>query len=185
MQKIRGFIHFENKSFEDVKSVFKTFELDSLHLGFFRSLERMSRKILEPGVFLSGEVKDSYSSKDIVNFFREEMSLKENLRGCDVSIESEDTIKPLIEGEISGKYIGIRIEPPYKIEDIYELGKRIGDLIEAHDILVRTVEKENNYPLVCIDLLTKDDFEKYKGKIEEHISSKGLKIKGYTLLSLE
>lgn len=184
MQQVRGFIWFEDKEFDDVKSVFDGFSLDSVELTFFKSLTMDDSKISQPGVFITGRVDDRYSSKDVVNLFRERVGLEKGLKGCDVSIESEDTMKSLARGNLKGNYIGIRIEPPYDLERVYALASRIADSIKAHDVFVRTVESRDDKPLVCIDLITQQEPEITGNETEQLVSSDGLKTGKLALISL-
>ena len=183
MQKIRGIIYFEGKTIEDVKFAFDNLKLDETKISYFCSIKRYDENISTPGVFLSGIVNDDYASKDIVELFRKQIGLDTTLKGCDVSIESEDTIELLKDGNLKGNYIGIRIEPPYVFETICTLASDIGSLVCAKNILVRTVEKNEKEPLICIDLIAYENFEKYKNTIEDIITSKNLKIGKYTTLS--
>ncbi len=183
MQKIRGFVYFEGKNIGDVKSAFKDFTFDDTELAFFSSLLRYGHEISSPGVFITGNVGDSHSSEDIINSLRKQMDLKEELKGCDVSIESEDTLKSLTHGALKGNYIGIRIRPPYGLDKIYNLTSNIGKLINAHDIFVRTVELEEVKPIVCIDLITEAGFEEKRKDVEDILSSEGLILGKYTRFS--
>ncbi len=184
MQQIRGLIYFEGKTPDEVKSVFDRFEFDKLRYAYFDSLTRYDNKISAPGIFLTGEVEKTDSSKDIVEIFRKKMDISTELKGCDISIASEDTLKHLKEGNLEGSYIGIRIEHPYKLEKIYDLASRIEILTDAKDIFVRTVEPdEEGRPLVCIDLITGQNFDDHKEEIEEMISTEKLKLGKYTSLS--
>ncbi|MCK4928068.1 MAG: hypothetical protein KAS11_06335 [Candidatus Aenigmarchaeota archaeon] len=184
MQQIHGLLYFEGKTLEEVKSIFDKFIFDNIKYAYFDSLTRYDNKISAPGIFLTGEVKDTYSSKKIIEIFREQMDLGTELKGCDISIASEDTLKPLKNENLKGNYTGIRIKPPYDLEKIYNLASRIGTLTDAEDIFIRTVEPdEEGRPLVCIDLITKQNFDNYKDKIEEIISTEKLKLGKYTSLS--
>ncbi len=184
MQKVRGFVYFEEKTIDEVKSAFDGFKLDNIELAFFGSLSRYGQQISSPGVFITRSVDDSYSSKDVVSILRKQMGLEEELKGCDVSIESEDTLKSLAKGARKGEYIGIRIKPPHELNKIYDISSRVGKLIDAQGIFVRTVEsvKEGN-ALVCMDLITEDDFEEKRKEAEDIISSEGLNLGKYTHFS--
>lgn len=184
MQQIRGFIWFENKGFDDVRSEFKDFSLDSVELALFKSITMGDSKISQPGVFITGRVDDGYSSKDVVNLFRERIGLERGLKGCDVSIESEDTMKSMVKGTPKGNYIGIMINPPYDLENIYALASRIADSIKAHDIFVRTIESRDDKPLVCIDLITHQEPERAGDEAGQLVSSEGMKTEKLTLISL-
>lgn len=184
MQQIRGFVYFEEKTIDEVKSAFKDFELDKAEFAFFSSLSRYGQEISSPGIFITGSVDGSYSSGDIVNILRKQIGLEEELKGCDVSIESEDTLKPLAKGALKGNYIGIRIKQPYELVNIYDIASKADKVFNACDIFVRTVEsEEKEKPLVCIELITEEDFFKYKTEFEKIISSEGLQVGKYTSFS--
>ncbi|MBR9676662.1 hypothetical protein GOV04_00785 [Candidatus Woesearchaeota archaeon] len=185
MQSIRGFIYFKDKTYDEVLTTFEDFQLDSVKLAFFKSLNHYGTKILQPGVFISGTVKKEHSSKDIVNIFRAQAGLEEKTEACDVSIESEDTIKELQQGPLKGHYTGLRILPPYTVEHIFELSKLISKTINAHNVLVRSVESELDEPSICIDLITKEEFEQNRTQVEKILSSAGLNIGKYIFLTLE
>ncbi len=185
MQKIRGFVYFEGKTFDEVNSSFTNFHLDNVELGFFRSLFRYNKNILESGVFIDGNVDDKYSSKDIVNLFRKQVDLEEKLRGCDVSIESEDALEIVKKGDLKGNYIGIRIKPPYQLEQIKDLAYQIGEPTNASNIFVRTVESENENPLVCIDLIIQNSYENHKQQVEQLITDNKFTLGKYSYMKLE
>jgi hypothetical protein len=185
MQQARGYVYFEGKTPDEVRSAFGGFKLDSLELAFFDSLLRGNDRISEPGVFIAGQVDDRYSSADVVNLFRRQLGLEEGAGGCDISIESEDTLKSLVRGSLEGNYIGIRISPPHELNRVYALASGIADLIKAHDAFVRTVESKGGRPLACIELITKEGFGKYRAEVEQGISSGGLTLERYTLISLK
>lgn len=185
MQSVRGFIYFEGKSFGGVKSSFNNFKLDSSKFYFFKSLFRYDLEISEAGVFIDGNVDDKYSSYDIVNIFRKQVDLEEKSRGCDVSIESEDTLKLINDGSLKGNYTGIRIKPPYELNQIYDLASRIGKITNASNIFVRTVESEDDKPLICIDLITQNEFANYKNQAEQLIKTEKLTLGKYTMIKLQ
>ncbi len=184
MQEVRGLIYFENKTVDDIKEVFDKFKLDNIKYSYFSSLSRHGKDIPSPGLFLTGDVKDTYSSKDIVGLLRKKIGLSTDLNGCDISIENEDTLKQIIKGNPAKNYIGIRINAPYNIENIYALATEIGEITSATDIFVRTVESDDNErPIICIDLITDEIFEKHKTEVEKLIISKNLSLGKYTYLS--
>jgi len=181
---IRGLIYFENKTVDELKNSFSTFKLDNTKYSYFNNLSRYGKSISAPGIFLTGEVIDTYLSKDIVGLFRKHMDLDSDLKGCDISIECEDTLKQIIKGNHAKNYIGIRIESPYDIEKIYEVAREIGEMTYSVDVFVRTVELDDNKkPIICIDLFTDEIFEKHKTEVETIITSKNLRLGKYTLLS--
>ncbi len=185
MQKVRGFIYFEGKSLEAIKSVLSSFKFDEAKFAFFNSLFRYDKDILEAGVFIDGQVDEKYSSQDIVNILRKQLGLEEKYHGCDVSIESEDTLKSITSGDLEGQYIGIRIKPPYELNQIYKLASKIATIIESSNTFVRTVESKNNGPLVCIDLITQKNYQEFKNQIEDIINSNNLNLGKYIFIKLE
>jgi hypothetical protein len=184
MQTVRGFIYFEGKSFDYIKSNFKNFKFDGSKFYFFKSLFRYDKEISEAGVFIDGDVGDKYSSQDIVKFFRKHVGLEEKSRGCDISIESEDTLKLIKNGSLNGYYTGLRIKTPYELNQIYGLAARIGKISNASNIFVRTVESEDDKPLICIDLITKNEFANYKKQVEQLIKKESLTLGKYTIIKL-
>lgn len=185
MQQIRGLIWFKGKSLEEVKSGFDEFRLDSVELEFFKSLVMDDRKISQPGVLITGLVDDKYSSKDVVNLFREGAGLENGIKECDVSIESEDAMKSLLNGKLRGGYIGIIINPPYELEKVYALASKIGESLKAKDVFVRAVESVKKKPLVCMDFIIPGEPEKVCNKAKGIVSSEGLSTGKIIMLSLE
>ncbi len=183
MQKIRGFIYFKEKSLNDVISDVKKIQIDNINLYFFESLFRYEKKIENSGVFIDGFVDNEYSSKDVINLFREKVGLEKELTGYDVSIESEDTIQLIKDGEIKGIYTGIRIKPPYELDQIHDLANNIGEFVDASNVLIRTVELEGDNPLISIDLITGKDLKEQKEKIEKLIKDSNLIIEKYTIIN--
>lgn len=171
MQQIRGFIQFETE-YDKVLDL-KNIELnENLKLAFFAETFRYEQKIKQPGVFFTGTVDKHLSSKNIIDIFKHALELP-NVNNYDISIESEDAIKHLKKGDQKGYYAGIRIEPPYNFDDVCELALDLGKLSNAKDILVRTVEKKEEVPLVCIGLILDELFEKYQFDIEDQIIAQG------------
>ncbi len=185
MQKVRGFVYFEKNSLKEIKSILGSFKFDKVKFSFFNSLFRYDRNISEVGVFIDGKVSEEYSSQDIVNIFRKQVGLEEKSRGCDLSIESEDTLKSITSGDLTGQYIGIRIKPPYELNQIYKLASKIETIVESSNTFVRTVESKNNEPSVCIDLITQKNYQKYKNQNEDIINSNNLNLGKYTFIKLE
>ncbi len=185
MQKIRGFICFEEKLFDDVVNSLNKLQVEGAELYFFKSLFRYDEKITSPGVFIDGFVDDNYSSQDVVHLFREKVGLEKKLKGCDVAIESEDTIQLIKEGEIKGVYTGIRIKSPYELDQVQDLATSIGELVDASNVLLRTVELEGANSLISIDLITEKDLEEQREKIEQLIKDSNLIIGKYTVINLE
>jgi hypothetical protein len=184
MQIVRGFIYFEGKSINDLKENFKNFQLENLELSFFEYLFRYDKYIFEHGIFFSGEVDKKYSSEDIAIIFRQHLNLEEKQEKCDISIESEDTIYNIKNESLEGNYIGIRIKPPYDLAQIKDLSHKIGELVDASNVFVRTVELDNKVPLVCIDLITQNEYHNHKQRVEKLISNNELVIDKYTYMRL-
>lgn len=184
MHKVRGLIYFEGKSLEEITLAISTFKFNKTNFAFFNSLFRNNKNISKAGIFINGQVNKKYSSQDIVNIFKERVGLKKKTQNCDISIEPEDTLKLIIDGKIEGQYVGIRIEPPYKLNQIYKLASKIGKIVKSSNILVRTVESKNNEPLVSIDLITQKNYEEYRNQIENLINSNNLKLGKYTFFKL-
>jgi hypothetical protein len=183
MQRVRGFIHFKNKTVDEVKATFKDAKIGIIDMAFFKSLSRNQNRIEETGIFITGKVDNKYSSADIVSLLRRSFGLKEKVEGCDISIESEDILRPITKGQLRGNYIGIRIKPDYKLDEVYKLAEQLGGLISACDIFVRTVESEEDKPLVCIDLITNYKFDDFKDEIEKIITANNLTLGKYTFIT--
>ncbi|MFO7711229.1 MAG: hypothetical protein R6V53_05685 [Candidatus Woesearchaeota archaeon] len=125
----RGYIYFDDADKEALKQknlVRAVFEFDG-----------------RPGVFIHGDT--NLSAKELVDQFREFGKLH-----ADVSVEPEDTVIHLKEGSFTGTYRGIRLSD-YDIED---LKSRLNDY--DGDVVLRTVEKKDGKPLLCIDLIGKE-----------------------------
>lgn len=182
LQSIRGFVYFENKDLGEVKNVFSGFELDDLDYTFFSSLNRYGEEINFGGIFLSGMVDKKYSSTSIISLLRKKVGLNEEIRCCDVSIENEEFMKSILNGELKGNYIGIRIFPPYDHKIVEEVASEIGGIANAKDIFLRGVEPDNSKPKICIDIITDYNFEDIKEKVEGIISSKNLRLGEYTFI---
>ena len=183
MQQVRGFIHFKNKTIGEVKATFKDVKIGIIDIAFFKSLLRNQNRTGEAGIFITGKVDDKYSSTDIVSLLRGSFGLEKKAKGCDISIESEDILKQIIKGQLRGNYIGIRIKPDYKLDEVYKLAKQLGGLISACDIFVRTVESEEDKPSVCIDLITNYKFDDFKEGVEKIITSNNLTLGKYTFIT--
>lgn len=194
MEKVRGFVYFEDKSLEEVKEAFRDFNIPGMRYKFFNELIRLKKKIDMPGIFIDGEVdgggREDYP-KEIVYMLRKKAGLKEGEINCDVSssVGNEDYIIHIKKGELNGKYIGIRILPPYP--DISKLEKsalNLGNIIKAQDILLRGVEKvlykDEKIAKRCIDLIGKIYFAAERKNIEDYLISKNLRLEGYTLIDL-
>ena len=152
MQKIRGYITFDS-TVEEVKKALEGFSEFNIK---FISNEN-------PGVLIDSEIEDNYYSKDITKKIENYLSSK--TIGYDISIENEDTIKIIKDGEINKKYMGFRIHPPYNIENISEKVKHF----DAENVLIRTVEEEENEnkPKLSIELIGDFDEDQIIEKAKE------------------
>mgnify|MGYP006288201425 CR=1 FL=1 len=159
MQRVRGYIFFNGSSMDDIQRL----QLDEVEFYPFTSLFRQDKQIDSAGVLIDGHVSDAYSSKDIVRLLAEQAGEE---AGYDVSIGSEDTIIPVRKEDIHGSYLSMRIEPPYDMGTLRDLLSGY----EASDILIRTVEPEDN-PKACIDIIgPAGDQDSIKKKIKRHYS---------------
>lgn len=194
MQDIRGFVYFEDKDIIQVKEAFWNFNIPGINYKFFEGLVRLKKKINMPGILIDGEVnlknKKDYSKKT-VELLRKKVGLPEKISNCDVSsaVNGEDYIMHLKKGGLKGKYIAIRLLPPYpKIGGIERVASDLGNMVHASDVLVRGVEpiiyKDTKVDKRCIDLIGDINFEKKKKGIEDYLESKKLVLEGYTLIDL-
>ncbi len=92
-------------------------------------------------------------------------------------------------GDLKGKYIGIRILPPYPdTEEIKYAAYDLGGITGANDILLRGVEpityKNRKLDKKCIDLIGKINFDSKKRRIGNYLKSKNLALEGYSLIEL-
>ena len=101
--------------------------------------------MIEAGVFIDGQVDEKYSSQDIVNILRKQLGLEKKYHICDVSIESEDTLKSITSGELEGQYIEIKIKSSYELNQIYTLTSKITTITESSNTFVRTVESKLSF----------------------------------------
>ncbi|MFW5991459.1 MAG: hypothetical protein ACOCQX_04475 [Candidatus Nanoarchaeia archaeon] len=155
MQKVRGYIYFPGKTIDEIKEL----NFPGLNLHYFDNLNKYEEEINAPGLFLTGEVDDSYTSETLTHKLQEMAGVEQKTENCDISIESEDYMNYLQKGEIKGKYIGLRIKPPYELQKLEETARKLGKELEATDIFIRGVEKENEAPLACIDLVTENELK--------------------------
>lgn len=195
MEKVRGFLYFENRDFYDMKEYLKDFSVEGMRYKFFNGLARAGKKIDMPGIFLDGnaKVKDKGKySAEMVKFIRNKLGLRCESKNCDVSsaVGGEDYILHIKKGDLKGKYLGIRILPPYNnIIQLRRASSDLGTIVNADDVLLRGVEKinEGRYKGTdkrCVDLIGAIDFKGRKKKIESYLKSKDLKLEGYTFLDL-
>lgn len=151
MQKVRGFIYFPDKTLDEIKGAHNLFRNISIH--YFKSLCRNEIQKEAPGIFISGEVEDRYSSESLTHKLQETAGVEKIAKNCDISIESEDYMKHIKEGH-ANRYIGLRIRPPYEFSQIENIAKRMSK--NSNDVYIRGVETEAISPLACIDLLAND-----------------------------
>lgn len=185
MQRIRGFIHFEDKSIEEVSDAMIGIGFDDVDIRVFRSVHRRGEEVLEPGIFIDGVVSDDYSSESVVRLIREKIGLEGVPSRCDLSIESEDTIRSIMNGDLNGVYVGIRILPPYDIDRSEELAGQMGKITGASNVLIRTVESVDGGPALCIDLISMIDPADYEEGIERLMSEDSLIAGKTTFIQLE
>lgn len=185
MQRIRGFIHFEDRTVEEVSDAVSRLDLGDVDIRVFRSLNRKGEEVSEPGIFIDGVVGDDHSSESVVRLVRERMGLEGVPSRCDLSIESEDTIRLIMNGDLKGVYVGIRILPPYDIDRSEELAGQMGKIAGASNILIRTVESVNGGPALCIDLISMTDPADYEEGIERLMSGDSLIAGKTTFIQLE
>jgi hypothetical protein len=192
MQDVRGFVFFEGKSIEEIKSKFNGFKLDCLKYSFFDNFLRDNSHSKDSGIFIYGEVDEKYSSKDIITILRRHIGLGEpefkekrvNSKihytpisfACDVSVAGEDVMKRIKSSNerINGNYFGIRIKPPLSLPEVEERAKNLGISTEADDVYLRGVEIDETIkdlpkelPKLCVEIVTGIAYEKAKKGIEE------------------
>ncbi len=184
MQKIRGFIYFENKTLSDVKLAFGNFRFDQATFAYFTSLYKSGQTINCPGVFITGKVNLKYTSVNVVGLLRKLMNLEGEIKNYDLSIENESPIGAIKTGRVYGEYIGIRIAPPYTQDNVKSIAGKIAKLISAHDVWIREVGPGDKEPALCIDLVSDEDFNKNKDKVEKMALELNLKIDSYTIINL-
>jgi len=160
MDKVRGFAFFEYKTLEEVKEALDSLELEKAELGFFARIERNEESLDNAGVVIDGEV-DGLSSVALVKMLREKLGLEEAIL-CDVSVESEATVKPIKSGKLSGYYSSIRIMPPYEMKEVLAAAEDLGSSMKASNILVRTAEHIEGQPVACIDISSPDEYDQEK-----------------------
>jgi hypothetical protein len=186
MQKVRGFLYFEGKSYDEVIDSFKDYKFSSASFGYFKELNRYDNPISIPGIFITGNIEEGQESSIVIKKFRSNMGLDDKFGGCDLSIEDDqDILEEIKLSELKGNYIGIRILPSYDFKEIYNLSKELGSIIDAKGIYVRTVESIDNDKKVCIELITDNNYSDYRSKIEEKIKSNNLELGKYTFIKLE
>ena len=195
MDKVRGFVHFEERNIDDVREDFKYFNIPGLRYAFFNGLARLKRKIEMPGVFIDGDL-DLEGQKDysgeIVELLRNRVGLAGHDKNWDVSgaAANEDYIIHIKKGDLlEGRYVGVRILPPYP--DAGKLGgiaSNLRNVIRADDIFVRGVEKilykDDLIDKRCIDLIGEFDFYSKKKELEDFLESNKVVLEGYTLIDL-
>lgn len=157
MQYTRGFIHFPKKFLEEIKKAFDNYS-DNLNIYFFQKINRYGEEHDSPGIFISGQVDDSYTSESLIYKLQQKAGVEKQIQKCDISVESEDYMHYVREGDIGVRYIGLRIKPPYEPSQLKSVAEKLGNKVNATDIFIRGVEKEKAAPSACIDLITKENY---------------------------
>lgn len=202
MQLIRGYMVFENKSIDDVKTAFAELDVDSsaikgfvksllgtdnlrsLNAAFFKSIYTQGNWVDEPGIFISGLIDEQFSSDDVIRMFRNKIGLEGSMNS-DISIQNEDIILSLKQGIVEGGYVGIRILPPYDIDQVCNAATEAGGVLNASDIFVRSVEQVEGQAAICMDIISRTKYEYYRKDIELLITSKLMKLGHYTVIEFE
>lgn len=195
MEKVRGFVYFEERNIDGVREDFKGFEIPGLRYAFFNGLTRLKEKIEMPGVFIDGEVEleeENDCSKAFVEILRNRVGLIGDCKNCDISSAAagEDYMIHIKKGDLlGGKYIGVRILPPYpETGEIERIASSLRNVLRADDILVRGVEKmlykDDKIDKRCIDLIGEFDFFAKKKELEDFLESNKVILEGYTLIDL-
>ncbi len=193
MNKVRGYVYFENKTLKEIRDSLWNLDIPGVQYKFFDGITRLNKRISLPGILIDGEAyteKRGNYSKRIIRLLRKKAGLDDKMINCDVSsaVGCEDYISYIKGGDLEGKYIGIRILPPYP-KDIMHLESTASDLgriANADNILLRGVEKirykGKKIDKRCIDLIGNVNLDKKKGDIESYLESKNLSLEGYTLI---
>jgi hypothetical protein len=178
-----GFVHFESKKEFDLKTTSKLLNLGELaQIYFFKNIKRYNKKLNHFGIIIMGRAK--YNSQQIIELIKKRLGIK--IKGCDIStgfsyLFADDVVKPIKRAKLQGSYIGIRIKSPYKIKDVYDSISQIDKLLEPVYLGIRTVERDSSFfnksrPNLCIDIISRADFQRYKNKIEELLMEKNIEI---------
>jgi len=185
MQKVRGFLYFDGKSYDEVVDSFKDYKLDSANFGYFKEVNRYDNLISTPGIFITGKIEKGHDSSAIIKKLRAKAGLDDKIGGCDLSIENnEDILEEIKSSELKGNYIGIRIMPPFDFKNICNLAKELGSIIDAKGIYVRTVEpvdnnqKKGNY--IGIRIMPPFDFKNiydFAKKLGSIVDAKSIYVK--------
>lgn len=195
MEKVRGFVYFEERNIDEVRKDFKDFKIPGLRYTLFNGLTRLKKRIEMPGVLIDGEAdlkgkKDC--SKELVEILRNRVGLIGDCKNCDVSsaISNEDYIIHIKKGNLlGGKYVAVRILPPYPgTKELEQIALNLGELVDAQDVAVRGVEpilyKNKEIDKRCIDLIGQIEFDTKKNNIEDYLESNKVILEGYTLIDL-
>ena len=185
MQTIRGYIYFEKRTLADIKYAFGNFRFDQSHFSYFSSLVINSEPVNCPGVFITGQINGKYTSKNVITLFRKLLNLPEEVKHCDLSIESEDLIETVKAGNNYGAYLGIRIRPPFTKENIDLFANQAGEMLSASDISLREVELgEKDLKLISVDIISDQDYSREKQNIEELAKKLNLEISNFISINL-
>jgi len=163
-QSARGFVLFEDKKPEEVKSAFskRPAELKDCRIAYFDSLERFGKKRPGCGIFITGDVDSKYSSKDLVEFLAKTAGSKKTTP--DLTLGSEGAFLISIKtGSLEGRYIGMRLLPPYDTGVASKIAVKLGKNKNLRSISLRTAESVNpgkmfnpnpKKPVLCIEAST-------------------------------
>jgi hypothetical protein len=185
MQNVRGYIYFEKKTLADIKYAFGNFRFDQSHFSFFSSLVKDDKSVNHPGVFITGQINEKYTSKNVITLFRKLLNLPQEVKHCDLSIESEDRIEIFKAGNNFGAYLGIRIKPPVTKENVDLFANQTGEALNANDISLREVEgDEKGLKLISVDIISDQDYSKEKTNIEDLAKKLNLEINNYISINL-
>ena len=183
MQKVDGYICFENCDFLDVKNKIKTLN-PNLEIFPFRDLIRNGNFINTPGIYISGYIDSDMNSKDVALAFRGQLNLN-NKYDCDISTDNEDLIKEIEKEKIMYNFFGLKLEFLENFKEIEILSLKIAKKINANNITIRQVEKFNNKQLYSIDLFAPLEYGEVKNRIKEIIKNSKLNIFIETFFKLE
>ncbi len=192
--KVRGFVYFEDRSFEEVINKKNIFEkaFPNCKKGYFSSLfwDFCDKKeIFSPGIFISGETNKG--SSQVVSKLRKIMRLSNNLLNCDISTIAKDkNYFALLLGsegkELKGFYLGIRLKNSYALNSVQDFALSIEKSFSAEDVFIRGVEKDqkSGIPNLCVDVLVKKSvyWEKAKKEIKNLMRKNELEDKGFTFI---
>ncbi len=185
MQKIRGYVFFEDKSLSDIKNTFKEFRFDQAVFSFFTSITLNEENFSCPGVFMSGEIKESYDRDYVIRLFRKLLGLNDDLKHSSLSLAGVDKLKPVITTDHPyGCYSCLVIASPESLDNIELLAGEIKRLAAPRDLWIRTVSRENGQDSVCIDMLGESFLDMHSEELNDFISGLDLIIEQNSRINL-